>query len=246
MTEREPEAEKFDVMELLIGRLRAHTSLTTAEQRAVRALPFRIRKAEAAHDIVCQGDRPDHAVFVLKGMLARYHTLATGDRQYLSFHIAGELPDIQSLFLDVMDHSVCSMNDALIALFPHSPIKSVLRQHPSAAFAFWRLTLIDAAVFRQAITNTSRTHVARLAHLFCEQYFRAREYGLTDGRTCSLPLNQTQLGQALGMAQISVHRALQRLRRERLVELRAGDLTVHDWDGLARIAGFDPLYLHVA
>jgi hypothetical protein len=34
---------------------------------------------------------------ILGGMLARHHTLPGGDRQYLSFHIAGDMPDLQSL-----------------------------------------------------------------------------------------------------------------------------------------------------
>lgn len=246
MTGHDRDIEKFDVGELLVSRVLQHGRLTATEQNELATLPFRLRKVEAGQDIVLQGDRPDHAVLVLKGMLARYHTLASGERQYLSLHIAGDMPDLQSLNLAIMDHSVCAMNDALIAMFPHGPLRELLRQRSTLCFAFWRLTLIDAAIFRQAITNNARTHVARLAHLFCEQFFRAKEYGLAEGNCCSLPLSQIQLGQALGMAQISVHRALQRLRRARLVELKQGTLCIHDWGGLVRAAGFDPLFLHVA
>jgi hypothetical protein len=34
------------------------------------------------------------------GMVARYHLLHNGRRQYLSFHIAGDMPDAQALFID--------------------------------------------------------------------------------------------------------------------------------------------------
>jgi Crp-like helix-turn-helix protein len=60
-----------------------------------------------------------------------------------------------------------------------------------------------------------------------------------------LPLTQTGLGQALGMSHISLNRAMQKLRNQRLVDLRSGRLQMLNWDGLARVAGFDPGYLHI-
>jgi CRP-like cAMP-binding protein len=237
---------KVDVSEMLVTVAGEHRSILPVDRSGIRELPFRLKTLEPGQDIVHQGEHPDVAVFVLSGMLARYHTLSSGDRQYLSFHIAGDLPDVQSLFLKVMDHSVCAMNRATLALFPHDPLLRLLEKHPLICFAFWRLTLADAAIFRQAITNNSRTHMARLAHLFCEIYYRSRERGIATGNSCGLPLTQTELGQTLGMSHISVNRALQRLRKLKLVEFRAEVLTILSWPGLAQTAGFDPLYLHIA
>lgn len=231
--------------DFLMQNARLQGKLSDADQEELRGLPFRLHQVESDEDIVRQGDHPDVAVLVLEGMVARYHTLDTGDRQYLSFHIAGDMPDAQSLFLKVMDHSVCSLDRGVIALFPHDDVLRVLRHRPSVCFALWRMTLADAAIFRQAITNRSRSHTARLAHLVCEIFFRSKENGLADENRCRFPVTQNQIGQALGMSHISVNRTLQKLRRSHLVEFRNGMLTVLDWPGLVRVASFDPLYLHV-
>jgi CRP-like cAMP-binding protein len=235
------ELGNLEVLELLVARAARHGALTAADKTAIRCLPFRLKTITQGQDVVRQGDHPNVSVFVMNGMLARYHTLPNGDRQYLSFHIVGDLPDVQSLFLKVMDHSLCGLSQATLALCPHAPLSKLLHRRPSIGFALWRVTLTDAAIFRQAITNNSRSHIARLAHLFCEQYFRARENGLTTADSCYFPVNQSQLGQALGMSHISVNRALQRLRKLRLCEFRQGTLTILDWPGLVRVAGFDPL-----
>lgn len=233
-------------LDLLQAKASQHGSIEANDQRAIRALKARVRVLSAGEDVVRQGDRPDAAVLVTAGMPARYHTLPSGDRQYISFHIAGDLPDIQSLFLTIMDHSLCALNAAEIAILPHDQVRALFLQRPNVAAAFWRLTLIDAAIFRQAIVNNSaRPKISRLAHLFCEQYFRAREANLVDGQTCTLPLSQVQLGQALGMAHVSVHRALQRLRKDRLADLRAATLEILNWNELRRLADFDPTYLHL-
>src|ERR1044071_4503079 len=235
-----------EALDLLLAKMEQHGTLTAADEAAICALRAHRRVLAPGEDAVRQGERPDVAVFVLAGMLARYHTLPSGDRQYLSFHIKGDLPDVQGLLLSILDHSLCAMDRAEIAVLPHDHLVSLCARRPGVAFAFWRLTLVDAAIFRQAITNNgTRSHTVRLAHFFCEQYFRAREAGLVEDDTCSLPLNQSELGQALGMSHISVNRAMQRLRKERLADLRSGRLAVFDWNALQRFAGFDPTYLHI-
>jgi CRP-like cAMP-binding protein len=239
-------AEYQRARDLLVAKVREHGTLTAADESALCAVRAQTRALRPGEDVVCQGDRPDVAVFVLSGMLARYHTLPSGDRQYLSFHIKGDLPDVQGLLLSIMDHSLCAMDDAEIAMMSHDQLVNVCSRRPGVAFAFWRLTLVDAAIFRQAITNNGvRTHAVRLAHFFCEQYFRAREAGLVKDESCSVPLNQSELGQALGMSHISANRAMQKLRKERLADLRSGRLSVFNWNALQRFAGFDPTYLHL-
>ncbi|MDX2159272.1 MAG: Crp/Fnr family transcriptional regulator [Hyphomicrobiaceae bacterium] len=245
MTE-EP-TDKETVREMLIAKAEQHATLTAADNDAIRKATFRIRSLATEEDVVRQGERPDSAVFISRGMLARYHTLPDGDRQYLSFHIAGDMPDVQSLFLKVMDHSVSALMASEIAMFDHRGLTQLFARRPGVAFAFWRLTLVDAAIFRQAITNNSaRDPPSRLAHLCCEQFYRAREAGIAAEMSCDLPLNQTQLSQTLGMSHITVHRALQSLRRDRLLDLRGGKLQILDWGGLVTRAGFDPTYLHIA
>jgi CRP-like cAMP-binding protein len=234
------------VPELLLGKIAGHAALLPEDELAVRGVSARTRALAPGEDVVRQGDRPEVAVMVLSGMLARYQTLRTGDRQYISFHLAGDLPDIQSLFLTVMDHSLCALNTAEVALLPHEQLQKLIIKRPAISFALWRVTLADGAIFRQAVTNNgARDHLGRLAHLFCEMYVRAREAGLADGKSCSFPVSQVQLGQALGMSHISVNRALQRVRKARLADLRSGRLEIFNWSGLKRTAGFDPAYLHL-
>jgi CRP-like cAMP-binding protein len=184
------------------------------------------------------------AEMVISGMLARYHTTAGGDRQYLSLHLAGDLPDLQSMFPGTMDHTLCALNEAIIASFRHSEILSLLKRTPSVAIAFWRHTLIDGAIFRQATTrNSTRSAIVRVANLFCEQFTRARIVGASSGWSCPFPLSQTQIGQVVGLSIATVNRATQSLRSENCAHVRAGRLHILNWRRLEKVGGFEPTYL---
>lgn len=232
-------------LQTLIRKLREHSRLTAEDLATINALSHTVREFGTNEDLIRQGDDPDVSAVVVSGMVARYHLLQDGVRQFHSFHMAGDMPDSQALFIDRMDHAVCAIGPALIALIPHTELIAAFNRRPSVGFAIWRETLIDAAIFREAITNNSaRTMPARMGHLFCELFYRARASGLTNDNTCAVPISLVQLGEALGMSIASVNRTLQELRASRTVDFQRGRLQVGDWEGLVELAEFNPGYLH--
>jgi CRP-like cAMP-binding protein len=232
--------------DVLLRKLQTHSNLSGSDVAAIRALPDRERILQPNEDVVRQGDKPNASAVVLRGMAARYHTLSTGRRQYLSFHIIGDMPDSQTLFIETMDHGVCAIDEAAVSLIPHDALLSMFKERPIVASAIWRETLIDAAIFREAITNNSgRLLQTRLAHFLCEQYYRARANGIAKPGSCRLPLSQTQIGEALGASLPSISRTLQGLRASKSVELRGGELQVRDWPKLVLLGDFNPAYLHL-
>jgi CRP-like cAMP-binding protein len=230
--------------DIAVGKLRRHSPLTSADEDLLRTLVGRMRALQPGEDLIHQGDKPHAVTLVVAGMIARYHTIAAGRRQYLSFHFPGDWPDAQTVFLERMDHGVCAIGPASVVSIRHDQLRALFEARPSVGFAFWRETLIDAAIFREAITNNgSRAALARMAHLFCELFYRAQVAGSGFGNSVPLPLNQAQLGEALGMALVTVNRLLQALRRTEAIEFRNGTLHVTDWNRLAAIGEFELDYL---
>ena len=83
-----------------------------------------------------------------------------------------------------------------------------------------------------------------MGHLFCELFYRAKASGLTKNDRFEAPITLVQLGEALGMSIATVNRTLQDLRLSQTVEFLKGQLHVKNWDGLVKLAQFDPGYLH--
>jgi CRP-like cAMP-binding protein len=231
---------------ILVAKLKEHSRLSGEDVEMIRSFGHSVRELAPDEDFIRQGDDPHVSAVVISGWVARYHLLPNGSRQYLSFHMTGDWPDAQALFLDRMDHAVCAIGAAQVACIPHKEIVRAFELRPPIGFAVWRETLIDAAIFREAITNNSaRSKPAAMAHLFCELFYRARASELTRENELALPISLPQLGETLGMAIATVNRTLSELRASRAMDFRTGLLTVLDWPKLRAIGQFDPGYLHL-
>lgn len=231
---------------VLIRNLKEHSRLRDEDVAEISRLSCTSREVAPDEDFIRQGDQPNAAALVVSGMVARYHLLEGGRRQYLSFHMSGDLPDAQGLFLERMDHALCAIGPAKVAFIPHKELVRIFQRHPSVGIAFWRETLLDAAIFREAITNNSaRPMSTRMAHLFCELFYRARASRLNKGSRCSIPLTLVQLGETLGMGIATVNRTLQQLRASDTMDFRDGELVVSKWQELERLGDFNPDYLHM-
>jgi len=235
-----------DAARRLIVKLETISSLTAAEKEALTGLPFKLRELPENSDLVRQGDAPREACLIVKGFACRYKVLGEGQRQIMSFHIPGDIPDLQSLHLKVMDHSLMALTPIQAAMVPHEALLAITRAYPGIAAAFWRDTLIDAAVFREWLAGVGRRSAhQRIAHLLCEVYVRLRSVGLAQKDSFELPVTQAELADSLGLSPVHVNRVLQDLRRDGVIASRGRFVAIGDWPRLKAAGDFDPAYLHL-
>lgn len=221
--------------------------LSDEKRAALMALPIQVAQIGAYQDIVREGDSPSRCFALLEGFVSVYKTTRSGKRQIMAYHVPGDLPDIQSLHLRVLDNSISTVCPCQVGFVQHDALRALFRAHPRLGEAFWRSTLIDAALVREGMLNIGRREAySRLAHLFCELITRLDAVGRAPDRTCELPMTQIELADALGITPIHVNRVLKDLKAAELVSIRSRRLTVHNWEGLKSAAEFDPAYLHLA
>jgi CRP-like cAMP-binding protein len=230
----------------LIKKLESIFPLRGDEGAALEKLPMQVVELRADQDIVREGDRPTRSCLLLEGFACTYKATRDGKRQIMAFHLPGDLPDLQSLHLKTLDNSVGTITPCRVGLIQHDALRELCERHHRIASALWRMTLIDAAVFREWILSIGRRNAfRRIGHLLCELVTRMQAVGLAQGDTCELPMTQEELGDALGISTVHVNRTLQDMRHSGLITLRGGTLTVLDWDGLREASEFAPDYLHL-
>jgi CRP-like cAMP-binding protein len=234
------------VLNPLVRKLESIVTLTDEERQAILRLPVTVRALKADQDIVRDLDRPSQCCLILDGFACRYKMIGDGRRQILSFHIPGDIPDLQSIHLEVMDHSLGTLTAARVGFIPHEVVRASIRAHPRIGDVFWRDTLIDAAVFREWVTNVGRRDAyGRIAHIFCELFVRVSAVGLNKGESYETPITQAELADASGLSTVHVNRTMQELRRDGLIKTKGASIIIEDWDGLQKAGEFDPTYLHI-
>jgi CRP-like cAMP-binding protein len=189
-------------------------------------------------------DRP--LAVVCHGLVCRQKTFSSGQRQILSFHFPGELPNVQTLQLDKLDFGLTALAASRVAFVARDVIAELLARRPAILQALWKATIVDNAIACVRMAQLGRrSALERSAHLLCELFFRMNARGASAGRNVRIPLTQTHLGDALGMTTVHMNRQLQHLKRDRLVSIERHDFRMLDWDGLRRLADFNPEYLHL-
>ena len=230
----------------LIRRMESIFALTDDERQALVILPMQVQVIKADQDIVREGDRPSRSCLLLSGFACTYKVTAQGKRQIVSFNLPGDIPDLQSLHLKVLDNSISTMSQCRVGFITHEALWDLCTRHPRITAAFWRETLIDAAIFREWVLNVGqREGVSRMAHVLCELLVRLRAVDLVEGHACDLPITQGEFADALGFTTVHVNRVLQQMRAEGLIELSGDRLNVPDWEKLKQVGEFDPTYLHL-
>jgi len=230
----------------LIRKLETIFTLNDDEKQALASLPMQVMAVKENQDIVREGDRPSRSCLIMSGFACTYKLTAGGKRQIVSFTIAGDIPDLQSLHLKVLDNGVSTISPCIVGFIQHEHLHDLCDRYPRITTAFWRETLVDAAMFREWVTNVGRREgYQRMAHILCELLVRLRAVGLAEDHACDLPITQSEFADALGMTTVHINRIMQQLRGTGLIQTQGTRLTVPDWEKLKEAGEFDATYLHL-
>ncbi|EYD77729.1 cAMP-binding protein [Rubellimicrobium mesophilum DSM 19309] len=230
----------------LLLKLERALPLTPAERTALASVPIRVVEVEADEQVIRTGDRPSTSFMVLEGFLATSKLTPEGRRQIMTFHIPGDLPDLLSLHLEVLDSDIWTLSDCRLAYMEHADLWPLCQEFPRLTAYLWRITLVDASIFREWVLNVGqRPALPRIAHLLCEIMARMEVAGLAHDGSCPFPITQSVLAEATGLSIVHVNRTLQDLRAQGLLSVGRGRLTIHQRAALADLAGFHIEYLHL-
>jgi CRP-like cAMP-binding protein len=240
------DADAAEAVAALLHKLRVRDVVGAEEEEVLRASVADIREHPAGRTIVRSGTTLSASTLLVEGIVCRYKDLADGQRQIMELHVAGDFVDLHGFLLKRLDHNIGTMTTVRVAMVPHDALRGITETHPHLGRMLWFSTLLDASIHREKILSIGRrSAVARIAHILCELLVRLRLVGLADETGYALPLTQADLADVTGLTSVHVNRMLKKLRDDRLLTFRSGRVTIGDWEGLQRVAEFDPNYLHL-
>ena len=232
---------------LMVRKLDGRVPLSESAKAAIMNLPCAAKVYEAPAYLIREGATGiNHCGLVLSGYAYRQKLTVDGARQIVSLHMRGDLLDLQHLFLGRADHSVQALTRLEVLNIDRAPLQALILAEPTIAKAMWIEALIDASIYREWVLNVGRRDAkTRIAHLLCEFAVRSKVAGLSDGRTCQLPMTQEQLGDAVGLTSVHVNRTLKALVEDGVIQRNNREIAITDWTTVRRAGDFSALYLHL-
>jgi CRP-like cAMP-binding protein len=234
------------VIDKLFLKLRVRDQLSADEEHALRATIDGFAEVPAKRVLIKRGEPLSHSVLLLDGLMCRYKDLRNGRRQISALHVPGDFLDLHGFTLKKLDHDVMALSASQVAFADFGKLTKLTEEFPHLTRLLWFSTNLDAAIHREwELSLGQRTGVARAAHLFCELYHRLRIVNTVDGLSFSFVVNQTELGECLGLTPVHTNRVLRELRERRMVTFKNGLVTIDDLHSLETLAEFDPGYLYL-
>jgi len=219
-----------------------YASLNEQENSYLAAQLVNVQRYPARSELIPANSESAAALFLLSGWACRARSLADGRRQIIEFLLPG----------DIVGFSPTKGRRALAAAYALTPVTVSLASNFYQAFddtgPFEHFTAVRRALeknqemrlINQIVRAGRQTAYERLSHLLLEFHDRLARVGLARDYTFAMPLTQEILADGLGLSVVHVNRTLQQLRREQLLTLTDGIVTLLEPATLARIADFQP------
>lgn len=211
--------------EIVLRRLRSLAPLSEREAALILSMGGQRQTYPAGAELYGHGHMAARPKVLLSGWACRCRVLPDGRRQIFTFVAPGDAvglcprpdPVMQSVTVALTKVTTADASTLAEAAFERGA------EFDGISAAVYTAAALDEGSLLDHIVRLGRqTAYERMAHLLLELRWRLAVVGLGSERRFPLPLTQEVLADALGLSIVHVNRTLQQLRREGLLELRAG------------------------
>ena len=223
--------------------LRAHKTLrdfTPEELAFVKSFKIDELRVPAGTTFLRQGQHNEHLYTVLRGWAFRYKMLDDGRRQILNYALPADMVGLQGSLMEEMEHSVDTLTDVMLCVFPRSKLLELYSNFPSLAFDLtWLAAREEQLIDEHLVSLGRRNALERTAYLLLHLFVRAQEAGIVKDNAIAFPFTQQHLADTLGMSLVHTNKTLKRLYASNAVRWKDRTFEIVDRAALARIAGED-------
>ncbi|RKF12642.1 Crp/Fnr family transcriptional regulator [Roseovarius spongiae] len=223
-----------------IDRASPHTSLAAAVKAALRECDAHPVAFEKDVDIRHEGDRPDFVYLVKSGWLCSYGVLADGQRQLLCLHMAGDIAGLSDLGGSRALFSLRSLRASVVYPIPVAALTSPAFVTPAVTAFLLRKSAETQALIMRTLVAVGRMG-ARERIIWLLLMLRDRNGGASASDGIEVPLNQSELGDLVGLSNVSVSKTLCQLSDEGFIERKGGRVLLRRPAEMERIIGHEPM-----
>ncbi|MCI2394049.1 Crp/Fnr family transcriptional regulator [Aliiroseovarius sediminis] len=184
------------------------------------------------------GTSADELFVVKSGWFYSFVLLPDGRRQIVSICHPGDVVG----FADIAYHKACdtlvAASDGILCPFPKQHLRKVFTDTPRVAALLFTLAVRDQVLLTDLVKATGRMSAReKLAYFLLELDARHRVTHPSNA-SFTLPLNQSEIGDTIGLTNVYVSKSLVALEDEGLISRQNGDITILNPADMAAMCDF--------
>jgi CRP-like cAMP-binding protein len=227
------------LLETIARRLGAMTQLAPAEIALLHEVGSGAATTTPVRSLLeMASDAQEKPRYLISGWAARVRELKDGRRQLVHLILPGDTLTPQLPVRHGQQTIQCLTS---VQTVDGEAIKLVVDRGdlPGISAAVELAAAYDRALLMEQVMRLGRlTAYERVANFFVELHHRCDVVGLVHADGFLFPLTQESLGDLLGLSVVHVNRTLQLMRREGMIELKHGRLTLLNIESLEQTGQF--------
>ena len=227
----------------LASKLAHYVDLTEGEMHRLDALQTGLRSFSRDELLFREGDGNQDLYIVQSGWLFNYIDTPDGRRQIVNIYHPGDVIGFPDMALRQRTTNLFAVEDGGLFLMPKASMADIYKHSPRLAALMLTIALREETVLIDRLRTFSRSSArARVAYLFLELHARLRVISGSTSDTLRMPLNQQEIGDAVGLTNVSVSRATSQLEKAGLIETTPRAVRLKDRDALVELCDFHDRY----
>ncbi len=235
-----------DNQSCLVAKVSQLIDMSDLELSALSQLQTEERSFARDEVLFSVGDHHQDLYIVQEGWLFNAIDAPDGRRQIVNIYHPGDIIGFPDIALSTRTTDLVGVTAGSICPFPKSGLGTIFREAPRLAALLLSIALREETVLIDRLRVFSRSSAqARVAYLFLELNARLRCTTGSDDNTLYMPLNQHEIGDSVGLTNVSVSRAVTALEERGLIATASREVRLLDMKALIEMCDFEDRYAQV-
>ena len=231
----------------LVAKLSSYVTLSATEIDALEDMQSRERSFARDELLFREGDQNQDLYIVQQGWLFNYIDTPDGRRQIVNIYHPGDVIGFPDMALKSRTTNLFAVEAGKLCPFPKKGMGVIYKSCPRLAALMLTIALREETILIDRLRTFARSSArARVAYLFLELHARLsvgqRGSGAAVPAHLYMPLNQHEIGDAVGLTNVSVSRAVKQLEDGGLIGTSSKRVDLLDKPALVELCDFHDRY----
>lgn len=227
----------------LVEKLSYYTDLDDMSEKHLAMLEEHERTYYRHQEVYSEGDALKYLHVVKEGWFYSYTDMPDGRRQIIRVLHPGDIIGFPDISFDEATCNVRASEDGCLCPFPKKKLDVIFRESPKLTALMFSIANRDHACVIDTLRAMGRMDAReRLSYFLLDLIARLRVTNKTITDTIRMPMNQHEIGDALGLTHTYVSKTIREMETAGLISRHGATLTLAEEAALRDMVDFSDRY----